>query len=111
MEDKLFSLFSDNPTLMSHCPVCNLSYDPIEARVIKEGNNAHLVYIKCRHCQSAVLTLIISGNLGISSVGLITDLNCDDVLKFRENEPITCNNVIEMHQLLAQEKAIIDYLN
>jgi hypothetical protein len=111
MGEKIFNLFSDNPTLITHCPACNLRYDPLEARVLEEGENAHLVYIKCRQCQAAVLALIMASSLGISSIGLITDLSGDDVLQFKTTKPISCDDVIEVHQLLSKEKVSIDYFN
>jgi hypothetical protein len=108
MAKKLFNLFNDNPTLISHCPVCNLRFNPLEARVLEEKDNTHLVHIQCRHCQAAILALIIGNNLGISSIGLITDLNSDDVLRFKNVKAISCDDVIEVHQLLNQEKVLID---
>lgn len=107
----MFNLFNDNPTLITHCPVCNLRYDPLEARILEEEANAHLVYIKCRSCQATVLAVIVTNNLGISSVGLITDLNGDDILKFKSAEAISCDDVLEAHQLLNKERALIDYFD
>lgn len=110
MEDKLFNLFNDHQALITHCPVCSLRYNPLEAKVIEEANNAHLIYIKCRHCQAAILALIFANSLGISSVGIITDLNSDEIIKFKSAEPINCDDVIEIHQLLNRQKVLIDYL-
>ncbi|OGY43056.1 MAG: hypothetical protein A2729_03765 [Candidatus Buchananbacteria bacterium RIFCSPHIGHO2_01_FULL_39_14] len=111
MTDKLFNFFNDNPTLITHCPVCNLRFNPLEAKVLEEGENTHLVYIKCRHCQASILALISASQLGISSVGLITDLSGDDIMKFKEMSPITFDDVIESHQFLRREKALIEYLD
>lgn len=112
MEEKPFNLFNGNITLITHCPVCNLRYDPLEVKVLQEGERAHLVYIKCRHCQTAVLALIIANTLGISSIGLVTDLDADDVLKFKSAKTISCDDVIEVHQFLkSKEKALIDYFD
>lgn len=111
MGDNFFNLFNDNTTLITHCPVCSLRYDPLEAKILDEGDNSHLVYIKCRSCKSAILAVIMANNLGISSVGLITDLTGDDVLKFRETVAVHCDDVIEVHQFLNKEKVIVDYLD
>jgi hypothetical protein len=111
MEDKLFDLLSDNPTLITYCPVCNLRYQPLEGRVIDEVNNAHLVYIQCRHCKSSVLALVVVNDLGLSSVGIVTDLIGDDIIKFKSEKSIEADDVIEIHQLLGKEKALIDYLD
>ena len=108
MGDRLFNLFNDNPTLITHCPVCNFRYDPLEARVLEEGDSAHLVYIRCRDCKSSILAVIVSSNMGISSIGLITDLNADDVMDFRTAKLISADDVIEVHQFLSKEKVLID---
>lgn len=110
MGEKLFNLFNDNPTLITHCPVCNLRYDPIEARILEEGDNAHLVFIKCRDCASAVLAVIVSNNMGISSIGLITDLSAEDVIRFKQRGKISVDDVIEVHQFLSKDKVVIDHL-
>jgi len=111
MDERLFNLFGDNSTLITHCPICNLRYDPLEARVLEEGKNAHLLHIRCRHCQSAILAVIVTNNLGVSSVGLVTDLKGEDVLRFKKAKPISCDDVIEVHQFLNKEKVLIDYLD
>ena len=111
MGEKLFNLFNDSPSLITHCPVCNLRYNPLEARVLEEGQTSHLVHIRCRHCQSSVLALIIANNLGISSMGLITDLTGDDVLKFKSVKAVSLDDVLEVHQILNKEKVLIDYFD
>lgn len=112
MQDKFFNLFnSDNATLITHCPVCSLRYDPLEAKILDETEHAHLVYVKCRSCESAVLALIMSNNMGVSSIGLITDLSSDDVMKFKDSDIINANDVIEVHQFLSKQKVLIDHLD
>ena len=111
MNEKIFNLFNNNPALITYCPVCNVRFNPIEAKVLEENQNTHLVYIKCRHCQGSILAVIAASALGISSVGLITDLSGDDVIKFKQAEPISFDDVIAGHQFLKKEKALIDYLN
>ena len=111
MKDKFFNLFNDNTTLITHCPVCSLKYDPLEAKILNEGDNAHLVYIKCDSCQSAILAVIMANNMGLSSVGLITDLTGDDVVKFKNASAISYDDVIDAHQFLNKQKAVIEYLD
>mgnify|MGYP001369136051 CR=1 FL=1 len=111
MEDKFFNLFNENTTLITHCPICNLKYDPLEAKILDENNDSHLVYIKCRNCTSAILAVIVSNNMGVSSIGLITDLNSDDVIKFRDQEHISADEVIEAYQFFNKEKILIDHFD
>ncbi len=108
IDDKFFNLFEESLKTISYCPVCNNRYNPIEAKVLVEKNDAHLIYIKCRRCQSAILAIILANNLGISSVGLITDLESDEVLKFKAVKQINFDDAIEMHQTLTKDKVLID---
>ena len=112
MQDKFFNLFnSDNATLITHCPVCSLRYDPLDAKILDESENAHLIYVKCRNCKSAVLAVIMSNPMGVSSIGLITDLSSDDVLKFRDGRAINADDVLEAHQFLSKQKVLIDHFD
>ena len=111
MGEKSFNLFNDNPTLITHCSVCSLRYEPLEANILEEGENAHLIYIRCRRCQTSIIAILTAGSLGISSVGLITDLSGDDVLKFKSAKPINCDQVIEAHQFLVKEKISFNHFN
>ncbi len=111
MEDKYFNLLNDNNTPITHCPVCHLRYDPLEAKILDEVDANHLVHIKCRHCQSAIVAVLLTNQLGVSSIGLITDLDSDDVLKFKDQPTISCDEVIEAHEFLVKEKVLIDKIN
>ena len=83
----------------------------MEVKVLRERQDAHLVYVKCRNCQTGILAVMLVNNLGISSVGLVTDLNSDDILKFIKMEQINLDEVIEIHQVLSRQKALIDQIN
>lgn len=111
LDDRFFNLFDESLKIISCCPICNSRYSSIEAKILAEKNDAHLVYIKCRNCQTAILAVILANNLGVSSVGLVTDLNSDDILKFEKSKPISCDDVIEMHQSLIKDKVLIDQLS
>ncbi len=103
------NFFNEGLRLISHCPLCESRYSPLEAKVVEEREGVHLVYIKCRKCLSSVIALILSSNLGVSSVGLVTDLSFDDLIKFKDAPNITIDEVIELHQLL--EKSGNDLTN
>lgn len=110
MEEKFYNLFEESFKIISHCPVCNNRYDPVEAKVISERDDSHLVYIKCRNCYAAILAVILANNLGISSIGLLTDLTSDEVIDFKDMMPVNSDDVIALHQFLQQEKVLIDHL-
>lgn len=92
------------------CPSCETAYNPLEARILGEQNDSHLLHIQCRRCFNALLALVAVSAMGISSIGVMTDLTFDDVLKFKEAEPVTADEVLGTHVLLQNETAFFDAL-
>jgi hypothetical protein len=88
---------SEGLKLISRCPLCKTSYDPLEAKVLQERDDAHLLHIICRKCANAVLALIFVSNDGVSSVGLVTDCSYDDVLRFRESGEVSIDDVLAVY--------------
>ncbi len=97
---KSHQLSSDGLRLISYCPLCEASYNPLRARVLDERDEAHLVHIQCARCGSSIVALIMSSGIGITSVGLVTDLTGDDVLRFKDETRISVDEVLDVHQLL-----------
>lgn len=90
--------------MISFCPLCETNYNPMEARVLGEKEDGHLLHIRCKKCWNSILALVLVSNAGVSSVGLITDLTFGDVQKFSTKETrVTTDDVIAVHELLAQD--------
>lgn len=102
---KSHHLSSEGLRLISYCPLCDASYNPLRARVLEERDEAHLVHIQCASCGSSIVALILSSNLGITSVGLVTDLTGDDVLRFKDELPVTADDILDFHQVLFPRSA------
>lgn len=95
--------------LISKCPLCSEQYQPFQASIVEEKDDAQLVHIKCRRCQSAIVALIVNGQLGLTSVGLITDLSSDDVELFKDALPIEEKDVFKcFSELGGLGKALYD---
>ncbi|MBI4143183.1 hypothetical protein HY480_04895 [Candidatus Uhrbacteria bacterium] len=99
--------FQESLRLISYCPVCDTSYNPMEARVIDEYGERHLMHIRCKKCAHAILALVLTSGMGVSSMGILTDLAFDDVLKFREAQALTTDDVIALHNLLEREPDVV----
>lgn len=95
-----FSFLPEGLKLISACPICGNRYKPTQAKVIEQKGDAHLVHIECQNCQSGVVALIVRGGIGISSIGLITDLTADDVSRFKESEPLSEEDCLAIHEFL-----------
>ena len=90
----------DGLKMISHCPVCHYGNSAVEAKVLEESENAHLVYIKCKQCQSAVLALFSANNFGVSSIGLITDFDIYEIAKFKNLSRINSEDVLMVYDAL-----------
>ncbi len=90
--------------MISFCPLCETNYNPMEARVLGEREDGHLLHIRCKKCWNSILALVLVSNAGVSSVGLITDLTYDDVRKFSSRETsVSTDDVIAVHQLMTDD--------
>jgi len=105
MGTRFSDLFQDQAghlRVVSSCPICNARYHNNELRILEERSDAQLIYLQCRKCQSSVLAVILMSQLGVSSVGLVTDLTGEDVLKFRRQPVLSNDDVLDVHVAFAQ---------
>lgn len=92
--------WNDGLRLVSYCPVCETRYNPMEANILGEDGETRLLHVQCRKCHHSILALVLVNQVGASSVGLLTDLAYEDVLKFRTNRLVSINDVIDVHSAL-----------
>ncbi|MFH1236538.1 MAG: hypothetical protein V1685_06435 [Parcubacteria group bacterium] len=90
--------------LITYCPLCRTHYSIRDAKILEEREDSHLMHIVCRRCSSSILVLMLIGELGVSSVGMVTDLTSDDVLRFKGVLPVTDDDVLCLHEYLQQEE-------
>lgn len=86
--------------LLSSCPLCGEKYGRDAASIIEERKNAFLIHVQCGKCKSSIVSAMTTGQIGVSSMGLITDLTSEDVLKFRKRTPMTADEVLDVHHAL-----------
>jgi hypothetical protein len=98
------SFYQDGLRMISYCPLCESSYNPMEAKVLGEKEDGHLLHIRCKKCWNSILALVLVSSVGVSSVGLVTDLTFEDVVRFREMpREVTVDDVITIHELLESD--------
>ncbi len=96
--------------LIPYCPVCEYRYKPLEARLLDEKEDICLIYINCKRCRASLLALIVDNQLGVSSFCLVTDLNMNEVMKFKDSAAISVDEVLELHSAL-KNKEFLKNLN
>ena len=98
--NKSSELWNEGLKLVSYCPVCETRYNPMEARMLGQDGETHLLHVQCRKCSNCILALVLVNQAGASSIGLLTDLSYEDVLSFRSNETVSVDDVINVHTYL-----------
>ncbi len=84
------------------CPVCDKQFEMDGVEILKQKDNASLVHITCTKCLSSVLAVVLMTEMGTSSIGILTDLEPQDVLK--QKQTISHDHVLDLHLLLQQQK-------
>lgn len=105
------SSLDENLKLVSYCPFCDTHYNLFEAKVLEENEGASLIFVKCRNCQSSILALILNNPMGVSSVGLVTDLGQDEVLKYNTAADVTEDDALLAYQLLQKTDNVLELVN
>lgn len=86
--------------IISRCPVCAAPYNAENARVFASAATATMVHIVCGSCQSFFMALVVLLGVGISSVGMITDLSFRDIERLHRADPIETDEMIVGHLLI-----------
>ncbi len=108
--DRVFMLHASSPffgetlKLVTYCPLCETKHSSTEAKVLDENDGAKLVHIQCKKCSASVVAVVFQNALGMSTVGVVTDLTSTDVLKFREHENVNSDDVLNALDRLRKEK-------
>lgn len=97
----------DGARVLTRCPLCQAAYGPEAAQMVGAKDDAHLVHLSCAGCGNAVLALVLLSSVGVSSVGLVTDLSYEDVLRFRESAPVSADDVLAAHALTVDGAALL----
>lgn len=90
----------DNITFIRTCPLCKTAYDKQGIRRVMGEGNTQWLHLTCAGCQSALMAVVITGGSGVSSVGMMTDFNYDDAIRFCDEPLITTDDCLALHQFL-----------
>ncbi|OGH68524.1 MAG: hypothetical protein A3J66_00395 [Candidatus Magasanikbacteria bacterium RIFCSPHIGHO2_02_FULL_47_14] len=88
---------------ISQCPLCSHKYQKDSVRILEQEGDARLMHMTCGKCKNAVLALVVTSKAVVGSVGMMTDLTVKDVVRLREKEAVTEEELLEFHTLLKQQ--------
>lgn len=97
--------------LLSVCPHCRAKYEQLDTAIITESKDAELVHVKCRSCQGSLVALLFSTGPLISSIGLVTDLSQEDVVRFQQAKEVSEDDLLACHEWLRQPRVVADMIN
>ena len=86
------------------CPICQHKYNLEQTKIIESDHNetfgeAHmLIHSDCNKCNSSVMFNIEIRGPEVFSVGMVTDLTGRDSSKFQKKNPISPDEVINIHK-------------
>ena len=92
--------------ILSACPLCKAHYNPLKTQIMAERDDAHLLYLECRQCGSAVMVVVTTGMTGLTSVGTVTDLTSQEVQDFQTQLPVTCDDALDLYQWLEASDSV-----
>lgn len=87
--------------LLKDCPVCQTNFEQTDIRVVETHHNVHLLHITCSSCTHAILSLFAISQLGMSSLGMATDLSASDAERVLAAAPIHEDEVLMFHRFLS----------
>ncbi len=97
--------------IIKECPTCGKGYPEAAINIIEDDSEAQLLHVTCEVCANAILVLIVVSDIGVSSVGMLTDLHVSDVVRFRQKTPLDEDDMLQFYSLLHSKKGeIIHYL-
>lgn len=86
--------------LLRQCPVCNDAYKEDMLRVIEQTAGSSLMHITCPSCAHGLVALIGNTAMGMGLVALVTDLTQSDVIRFKNNEPLSDDELLERYDII-----------
>ena len=96
----------NNLEYLTKCPLCNENYNQVEALVLEEKENRTTFHMTCRKCKSAMIVFIVVNQAGIISMGMATDIDKEEAGILFNNEAVSADHVIEMHESLKKSEKI-----
>lgn len=69
-------------------------------RLLGEKGSTRLFHCTCTACGNAVIAIVLENGGAVSSIGLVTDLEAADALRFQAVLPVSSDECVATHRLL-----------
>lgn len=92
-----------SPKLLAHCPVCHAMYTETSVRLLGEKGTARVFHCTCESCGNSVMAVVLENAGAVSSVGVVTDMEIGDAIRFQDVSAVTSDECIAAHHLMNTE--------
>lgn len=82
---------------VSRCPFCGSSYPDEGIHVLAHRGGAEVFHATCSSCRRSMLFSLERKQESVACVGMFTDCNADDSIRFRSARRITLDDVLNAH--------------
>ncbi len=94
----------NEPHPLGRCPVCRSSYAAASIAAVKIQGSTSFLHLTCQSCEHSMMLSLRRRREGLVCAGIVTDCNLEDARRFADSEPISVDDVIEMHEALQLDK-------
>lgn len=98
------SFLENGLQLIKQCPLCQQEYTKASFQVIEKNDETRLVHLTCEKCAQGMIAMFLYTRLGVSSIGILTDLNAQEVGSLRKREMFSENDILDFHNYLNHNK-------
>jgi hypothetical protein len=97
----------ENLQALVRCIACNQSKSARKIVVLDEQEKKTTLHVVCDQCGGASLVHLSLGQMGIVSLGVMTDLEQSEAKRLYQGAPISAEDVFVTHQYLKEYRGDI----
>lgn len=90
----------ENLKPLMRCSVCNHKYEPVKALVLEEQEGQTTLHLTCASCGVSTMVFVSTTQFGVVSMGILTDLEGNEVRSLFGDDAISSDQVLDMHTFL-----------
>lgn len=85
---------------VTKCPFCSTAYDGERLRTLKRSEGREVLHATCQQCFRAMFYTIERFEQHIACVGLFTDCDAQDAVRFMSRKRLSLDDVLVAHSIL-----------
>jgi hypothetical protein len=97
--------------MLAHCPLCQAAYGDDAVQFLGDlgsrpgRGSSRMFHLTCAKCSHALLAVVVESPHGVSSIGLVTDLEASDAARVYALAPVSADDVVRAHMELDTRSA------